>query len=704
MRKHEKRREPRAHWLLLGLFLLVLLGELGLHAYIAHIGDEGVGQQTTAAGAGTAPAAVTDGGPVQRIAPNGAVTTRTLPPRTIAFTFDDGPDPQWTPQILDLLTRYGAHATFFEIGSRVNEYPQLTRRIVAQGSEVGQHTFTHVDMQATPAWRRSVEITLAGNAIAAATGRMPVLFRPPYSSEPDAVTARDFAALRQVGQSGYLTVLADLDTQDWNRPGVAAIVAAATPHSGTSAVVMMHDSGGDRSQTVAALAILLPRLSHAGYRFTTISEALRLPPAPPAPIYVRMRGEALRIAQIGSDWVVRLMTILLALAIALSGLRLAIQLFCARRHVRGLARRPPRRQYLGAVSVIVPAYNESANIAATVRSLVASDYPRLEVIVVDDGSTDGTGEIVRSLGVRGVYVLRQPNAGKPAALNNGIAHARGDLLVMADGDTVFEPDAIGQLVQPFADPEVGAVAGNTKVANRRGLLGRWQHLEYVVGCNLDRRVFDVAECMPTVPGAIGAFRREAVRDAGGISTQTLAEDTDFTMAVVRAGWRVVYEPNAVAWTEVPGTIRQLWRQRYRWCYGTMQSMWKHRRSVVEGRSSGRLGRRGLAYLLMFQVLLPLASPAVDVYALGGLLFLPLTRVLAVWAGFTVAQMLAAAYALWLDRERLGPLWTIPLQQIVYRQMMYLVVIQSTVMALTGGRLRWHRLVRTGAATAHAGQV
>jgi hypothetical protein len=279
--------------------------------------------------------------------------------------------------------------------------------------------------------------------------------------------------------------------------------------------------------------------------------------------------------------------------------------------------------------------------------------------------------------------------------------ARGDFFVLVDGDTAFEPDAIGRLVQPFHDPTVGAVSGNTKVANRRRLLGRWQHIEYVIGFNLDRRMFDVAQCMPTVPGAIGAFRRAAVRDVGGISEQTLAEDTDFTMAVIRAGWRVVYAPDAVAWTEAPATVRQLWRQRYRWSYGTMQAMWKHRRSVVEGGTSGRLGRRGLLYLLLFQILLPLSAPMVDVYGIYGALFLPPAGVAAVWGGFTLLQVLTAAYALRLDGERLGPLWSLPLQQIMYRQLMYLVVIQATVMALVGGRLRWQRLHRIGAAATHA---
>jgi cellulose synthase/poly-beta-1,6-N-acetylglucosamine synthase-like glycosyltransferase len=316
---------------------------------------------------------------------------------------------------------------------------------------------------------------------------------------------------------------------------------------------------------------------------------------------------------------------------------------------------------------------------------------------VDDGSTDDTSSVVSSLGLPGVRLVRQANAGKPAALNTGIRHARADLIVLVDGDTVFEPDAIGRLVQPFADADVGAVSGNTKVANRRGLLGRWQHLEYVIGFNLDRRLFDIGECMPTVPGAIGAFRREVLAQTGGVPATTLAEDTDLTMATLRAGWRVVYEETAIAWTEAPSTLRQLWRQRYRWCYGTMQAAWKHRRALRERGPAGKLGRRGLVYLVLFQILLPLCAPAVDVYALYGLAFLPVTQVMAMWFSFTGLQLFTAAYALRLDRERYGPLWALPLQLVVYRQLMYLVVVQSSITALTGIRLRWQTLIRTGAA-------
>jgi cellulose synthase/poly-beta-1,6-N-acetylglucosamine synthase-like glycosyltransferase/peptidoglycan/xylan/chitin deacetylase (PgdA/CDA1 family) len=698
--KHIVVKDPRAHWLLLLLSLFVLLVVLSLHGYTAGVG---VGTGHPATGVNRAPAGdeFIHGGPVIRLDGPSPVS-RSMPARTIALTFDDGPDPAWTPKVLDVLRRHNAHATFFAVGARVNEHPELARRILAEGDELGSHTFTHPDLTALPGWRRDLELSLTQSAIAGATGRQVTLFRPPFSSEPSSLTENDVTVLRAAARTGHIAVLTDLDTLDWQRPGVDAIVAAASQEkAGAGAVVLMHDGGGDRTETLAGLDRLLSELTAKGYRFTTVSEGLGVPRSDvAASTGAQLRGKTLRYAQLGADWAANAMNWLLAVALILGVARLVVQVVATRIHLRRVRQRHRNpRQIRTPVSVIVPAYNEAANIAATVRSLITSDYPALEVIVVDDGSSDGTADIVERLGLRGVRVIRQANAGKPAALNTGIRAARADLVVLVDGDTVFQEDTVYRLVQGFADPAVGAISGNTKVANRRRLLGRWQHLEYVIGFNLDRRMYDVLRCMPTIPGAIGAFRRQMLIGVGGVPADTLAEDTDLTMAVLRAGWQVTYEETAIAWTEAPSSLRQLWRQRYRWCYGTMQAMWKHRRSIVESGSGGRLGRRSLPYLAIFQVLLPLAAPAVDVFALYGLLFLPWSQLVLAWLGLFLLQALTAAYALHLDGERYGPLWSLPLQQLVYRQVMYLVVIQSVVTVLLGTRLRWHRMVRTGEAAA-----
>ncbi len=537
------------------------------------------------------------------------------------------------------------------------------------------------------------QLGLAGSA-----GVTSALLRPPYSSTPDALTVDDLSAIRRAAGEGYLVTLADRDSEDWRRPGVGAIVGQALPRGSAGAVLMFHDAGGDRSQTVAALPEVIHELKARGYRFTTLSGGLGL--APQAGVQVastltRWQGKSL-LAVVDAAHVLFLgLTWLLLPLGALAVLRTLFLVVFARRHVGVAARRSRDGWWLPPVSVIVPAYNEAVGIQATVRTIAGGDYPTLEVVVVDDGSTDGTADLVEAMGLPGVTVVRQANAGKPEALNTGLRHTRADVVVMIDGDTVFESDTIRWLVQPLQDVTVGAVSGNTKVGNRSGVLGRWQHLEYVIGFNLDRRMFDLLHCMPTVPGAIGAFRRSALQEVGGVSSDTLAEDTDLTMAIGRRGGHVVYEERARAWTEAPSSLAALWRQRYRWCYGTMQAIWKHRHAAVDGGTGRHLGLIGLPYLLAFQVLMPLVAPAVDVYALYGLLFLNPTKVIGYWLAFLALQLLSGAYALRLDKERLGPLWTMPLQQFVYRQMMYLVVIQSVVTALGGVRLRWHKLERTG---------
>ncbi|MFF4211053.1 glycosyltransferase [Streptomyces sp. NPDC001796] len=695
---------PRTHWLLLSVLAVTLSAALLLQGYTHHMFGITSDDVTGARGRNdTVPGQVVHGGPV--IA-NAATSPHTAEVKagTIALTFDDGPDPVWTPRILDVLRRNHVHATFFVVGTQVVAHPELVRRIIADGNQVGIHTFTHPDLARVAPWQRSLELRETQLAVAGAAGVTSALLRPPYSSENDALSDADWSVLKQADAAGYVTVLTTRDAEDWQRPGVDRIVANATPRGHSGQIVLMHDAGGDRAQTVAALDVLVPRLKARGFRFATVGDAVGMTaPVRPAGLRDHLQGLALIWMLRGGDWIVWLLGVLMYAAGAISVLRAVVVLIAARRHRRlravhrGRSWGPPVTE---PVSVIVPAYNESAGIEAAVRSLLASDHP-VEIIVVDDGSTDGTADLVESLRLPGVRVIRQRNAGKPAALNTGLAAATCDLVVMVDGDTVFEADTVRTLVQPFADPRVGAVSGNAKVVNRGGLLGRWQHIEYVVGFNLDRRLFDLAECMPTVPGAVGAFRRRALLDLGGVSDVTLAEDTDLTMALCRAGWRVVYEEGAKAWTEAPASLNALWRQRYRWCYGTLQAMWKHRGALVQRGAAGKLGRRGLVYLLLFQVLLPLLAPVVDVFAVYGLVFLDPVRVVGLWLAFLLLQLVMGLYAFRLDGERPGPLWSLPLQQFVYRQLMYLVVIQSVFTAVSGSRLRWQRMERYGSLQAPA---
>jgi cellulose synthase/poly-beta-1,6-N-acetylglucosamine synthase-like glycosyltransferase len=381
----------------------------------------------------------------------------------------------------------------------------------------------------------------------------------------------------------------------------------------------------------------------------------------------------------------------------LAALRMLFTLALAHIHVRRMRRRPAQPSYTPPVSIIVPAYNEAACIERTITSLSSSRYPApFEVVVVDDGSSDRTGDLVAALRLAPVRLVSQANAGKAAALNRGVAAARHNVIVTVDGDTQFEPDTLPRLVQRLREPGVGAVSGNAKVGNRSGLIGRWQHIEYVMGFNLDRRMYEVLGCTPTVPGAIGAFHRQAVVDAGGFSGVTLAEDTDIALQLGRAGWKVVYAEDARAWTEAPTTVRDLFRQRRRWAYGVLQSTWKHRYAAGHRRERA-IGLLAIPYITVFQILLPLAAPLIDLFAIYGILFLDPLPILGFWLAFNGLQAVLAWSAFGFDGESRRVLWALPLQQVVYRQLMYLVVMDAVVSALLGSRLGWNRVARTGEA-------
>jgi cellulose synthase/poly-beta-1,6-N-acetylglucosamine synthase-like glycosyltransferase/peptidoglycan/xylan/chitin deacetylase (PgdA/CDA1 family) len=619
------------------------------------------------------------------------------PGKRIALSFDDGPDPRWTPRIAATLRRLKVPATFFVVGSQVVRHPGVIRELKAQGFELGNHTFTHSDLAALPAWERTLQIGLTENAVAGTVGLRPRLFRPPYSSTPAAVTTRQHRALEQLARRGYVIALSDLDGEDWRRPGVETIVRAITPSGDSGGIVLLHDGGGDRSETVAALERVVPRLRSRGFRFVRVSELAGLPAYDvevSADDWGRMKGQLLLGTLAVARWTTSLIAALLVFAAVLFAARIVLLLTFARRHATLVRRRPVEEAFEPPVSVVVPAFNEAVGIERAIRSLAASDYPDFEIIVVDDGSTDGTADLVERLELPSVEVLRQPNRGKPAALNHGIEVARHDIVAMVDADTIFEPETLGRLVEPLRTSDVGAVSGNTKVGNRRRLLGRWQHIEYVMGFNLDRRLYDVLQCMPTVPGAIGAFRRSALQEVGGVSSATLAEDTDLTIALGRAGWRVVYVEDARAWTEAPASIRDLWRQRFRWSYGTLQAVWKHRAALWRP-GEEKIGRRGLPYLMLFQIALPLLAPLIDIFSLYGLLFLNAATVVAFWAVFTGVQLLLGWYAFRLDDESPRVLWSMPLQQFVYRQLMYLVVIESVLSAIRGTHLHWRPSARSG---------
>ncbi|HEX5945913.1 MAG TPA: bifunctional polysaccharide deacetylase/glycosyltransferase family 2 protein [Acidimicrobiales bacterium] len=653
-------------WIVLVALLAGLLVSLAIDGLLAPAsGARAVGEPILPDGA--------DLGPAVEVADGSVWSSPAMADVVGIALVDTGSSGPWS-DAAGVLDRHGADATWFVSGRTALDHPGRLATVRASGDELGVTGFSGRDLASLAPWRTRVELSTAQATLAARQGVTTALLLMPSTPTGDTLDRAAVELARTAAGQGYTLV-------------VGTAPAAAGP--GDVAVLPL-DAGAP-----AQLEALLTRLDAEGLRAVRVSEAAGMDPASVnrrAGLWAQLHAAGFVLAVQAAGAVSAVVDrLFMPLAVLMTG-RAVVAIVLALAHAR---RRPPERPWLGPVSVVVPAYNESAGIAATLHSLVASDWRYgLEVIVVDDGSTDGTADLVAALRLPGVRLVRQPNQGKPAALNTGLALARGDVVVMIDGDTVVEPDTIAGLVAPFADPRVGASSGNAKVANRGSLLGRWQHIEYVMGFNLDRRLLATLGAITTVPGAAGAFRAAALRDVEGVSEDTIAEDTDLTIAIHRAGWRVVYVPDAVAWTEAPSSVGDLWRQRYRWCYGTLQAVWKHRRAVVEGRSIGLIG---LPYALMFQVVVALAGPVVDVAALYGLATSRAADVAMAWLGFSAAQLLLAAFAMRLDGESLRPLWAVPLQQVVYRQLMYLVVIQSVAAALAGTRLRWHKLRRLGLA-------
>jgi cellulose synthase/poly-beta-1,6-N-acetylglucosamine synthase-like glycosyltransferase/spore germination protein YaaH/peptidoglycan/xylan/chitin deacetylase (PgdA/CDA1 family) len=666
-------------------------------------------------------------------------------PNKVALTFDDGPDPEWTPKILDVLKQEHASATFFLIGIQTDKFPGLAQRIYREGHTIGNHTFTHPDVSNISSTYMKVELNLTERLFASLVGVRATLFRPPYAIDEEPDTADQVKPLEFAQDMGYITVGNRIDPNDWSdnvrtasgdKPRrrtaeeISAYVLSHLPPCSESNlrcgnIVLMHDGGGNRAETVRALPMIIEGIRARGLEVAPVYELLgktRADVMAPLPTGQRWAARLDRLGFWLFDAAVMSITLIFFIGDLLMTGRLLFIGAAAiydRLHEKIFGRPAEVASYKPKVAVLIPAYNEEKVIERTVRAALNSNYPNLRVIVIDDGSRDRTLEVARAAFVREaadgkVLILTRPNAGKAEALNYGIEHIEdAELFVGIDADTIIASDAIARLVPHFINPKVGAIAGNAKVGNRVNLWTRWQALEYITSQNFERRALDVLGAVSVVPGAIGAWRVSAVREAGGYQIDTVAEDADLTMALLRLGYRVEYEDMALAYTEAPTNANGLMRQRFRWSFGILQAVYKH--SEVFGRK-GALGFVALPNIVIFQILLPLVSPLIDImFAVGSIWYFiqkhfhpdstdpaSFHKLVAFFFVFLVVDFLASALAFALERRRpddkedvwlLSQVW---LQRFAYRQLFSVVLFKTLKRALEGRKFAWDKLERTAA--------
>lgn len=627
-------------------------------------------------------------------------------PHKIVLTFDDGPDPDYTPRILDILKREHVPAAFFIVGSMAEKNISILRREYEEGYEIGNHTFFHPDISTISLQRVNLELNATRKLIESVTGRSTILFRPPFNADAEPQTLAEVIPVAESRKQSYITIGESIDPWDW-QPGVTAdsIIARVIKQKDAGSMLLLHDAGGDtREETVKALPAIIHFFKSHGYQFTTIADVLHNSKAnlmPPIRDDANsgIMGTLYDIFVQGTfygNWFI-LYLFLSAIFLALGRIVL-IGVLAVRQYYEDKKDKADRKvgEKLHPVSIIVPAYNEEITAIKTIQSLLQLEYFKFEIIFIDDGSKDKTYELVNaSYGKHPmVRVFTKPNGGKASALNFGLAQAKYEFAVCIDADTQLKNDAIQQLMAYFTDNEIGAVAGTVKVGNENNIITMWQSIEYITAQNMDRRAFDLINSITVVPGAIGAFRKDAIVKAGGFTSDTLAEDCDLTMRILKLGYVIKNSAEAIAYTEAPETLGALLKQRFRWSFGVIQSFWKNRDALFNKKYKF-FGMVGMPNILIFQIILPLFSPLADLMMVIGLFGDKPGKILAYYIAFVVVDFLVAIIAFRMEKEDYKKLVYIIPQRFIWRQLMYYVLFKAIRRALKGEMSGWGVLKRTG---------
>jgi len=651
-------------------------------------------------------------------------------PNEVALSFDDGPDPKWTPKILDILKQKNAKGAFMMIGAEAQENVSLMKRVVREGHEIGNHTYTHPDISEISTRQLDLELKLTERLFASKLGVQPLYFRPPYSIDQEPDTDDQAAPVERIQKAGYTIVGDKIDTDDWDehprrspqeitQTVLSWLDRMKTQPQFRGSIILLHDGGGERQATVDALPVLIDALRAHGYTIVPVSTLMGKTTAQVMPrltFFQSLRALPDSVAFSSLAIVAKFIVLVFFLGDILMSARLVLVGIFA---VIDRLRKPHSQAspgYNPRVAVLIPAYNEETVIVRTIRSVLNSDYKNLHIIVIDDGSLDRTFDVAREayaaeIAAGRVQVLSKPNGGKAAALNYALDRMTEEVYVGIDADTVIAADAISKLIPHFEDPRIGAMAGNAKVGNRVNLWTRWQALEYITSQNFERRALDLFHVVTVVPGAIGAWRTAPVKAAGGYPLNTVAEDADLTMNLLEQGYKVDYEDRSLAYTEAPIDVQGLMRQRFRWSFGTLQAVWKHRAAFVRNKAMGLFA---LPNILIFQMLLPLVSPFIDIMFLAGIVnyfidrhFHPeaasaasFEKLLAYFGAFLLIDFITSSVAFSLERRHpanKGDGWLlfhIWLQRFAYRQVFSIVLFKTLKRAIDGKPFNWDKIQRT----------
>ena len=630
--------------------------------------------------------------------------------KELLLTFDDGPDSRWTPQILDILKKYHLHAAFFVVGLQAERNVPIVKRIYDEGNLIGNHTFTHQNVANVSPDRTFAELKLTRLLIECITGHTTILFRPPYNADSEPANMEELVPVVLAREQNYIDVGESIDPEDW-QPGISAEEifnrVGKQIKQGSGHVILFHDAGGDtRKETIKALPRVIEYFQKRGYKFVTLDKILGkdrnqlMPDVKKGKEYYAMQAN-LALVTITYD-IIQFLTALFIIFIILGIGRLLFMVYLSVKERRKEHRmqqdetipvNPPM------VSIIVPAYNEEVNAVSSLENLLQQDYPNFNIIFIDDGSKDDTYKQVCDAFSENpkMLLLTKPNGGKASALNYGIAHTEADYIVCIDADTKLYPNAVSLLMTHFLRPDsdhVGSVAGNVKVGNQRNMLTKWQAIEYTTSQNFDRMAYAAINAITVVPGAIGAFRKKAIEDAGGLTTDTLAEDCDLTIRICRAGYVIENENRAVAMTEAPEHLRQFMKQRVRWSFGVMQTFWKHRDALMVRKYRG-LGFWAIPNILVFQFIIPTFSPLADLFMLIGLFSGNAWQIFIYYLMFTAVDCSVSVAAYIFEKQSLRILlWIIP-QRFAYRWIMYVVLFKSYKRVIKGELQTWGVLKRTG---------